>query len=519
MAKKQPGIKAKRQPQSYWERRADARMDAALRDSQKTLDILSKAYRQAVEDIEEDIYKIHRTFTRAFDLNPQKARELLDAPCSRNEYLKILSTIDQITDERVRNELLAQASSGAYKARLSRLEALRQSVGAQAMRLADIESGLATDTLAHTITETFNRTMYDIQRGTGLGFAFAAPDTRAVNEILNNPWSGEHFSSRIWGNAQALADEMNEKLTADFLTGKSARRAAQEIAEDFGVRFREAERLVRTETCYMATSAQIKSYIECGITQYVFVATLDRKTSNLCQGLDGKAFNVEDAKPGVNLPPMHPNCRSVTVGKFDAEAEADMTRMAQDPLTGETVQVPGDMTYDEWKRLNEQHYGKARLDAAYKAARNERADKEQWERYKALLGRDNVPVTLEKFQEIKYTNIAKWEEEKSLYREVSWQAKAQEKAVKGSAHSVPVKNEPHSVFDNYGRDGKPIARRYYGENGKPRLDIDLTAHGNPAKHPVVPHAHTIDEETGERERVGRELTKGERIANKDIIKR
>lgn len=183
MAKKQPGIKAKRQPQSYWERRADARMDAALRDSQKTLDILSKAYRRAVEDIEEDIYKIHRTFTRAFDLDPQKARELLDAPCSREEYLKILSTIDQITDERVRNELLAQASSGAYKARLSRLESLRQSVGAQAMRLADIESGLATDTLAHTITETFNRTMYDIQRGTGLGFAFSAPDTRAVGGV------------------------------------------------------------------------------------------------------------------------------------------------------------------------------------------------------------------------------------------------------------------------------------------------------------------------------------------------
>ena len=520
MTKKQPVVKAKHQSQSYWERRANERMDAALRDSQKTLDILSKAYMRAVEDIEEDIFRIYRTFTRAFDLDPQKARELLDAPCSRDEYLKILSIIDQITDERVRSDLLAQASSGAYKARLSRLEALRQSVGAQAMRLADIESGLATDTLAHTITETFNRTMYDIQRGTGLGFAFAAPDTRAVNEILNNPWSGEHFSSRIWGNAQALADEMNEKLTADFLTGKSARRAAQEIAADFGVRFREAERLVRTETCYMATSAQIKSYIECGLTHYVFTATLDRITSEKCQKLDGKVFAVKEAAAGINLPPMHPNCRSLTVGKFDEEIEANMTRMAEDPLTGEAVQVPGDMSYEEWKRLNEQHYGKARLDAAYKAARNEKADKEQWERYKKLLGRGNVPVTLEKFQEIKYTDIASWDEQKALYREVSWQKRAREKTVKGSAHSVPRSGEPDSVYD-HSVGGRVRQRRYFGSTGKPMLDIDLTDHGNPKAHKPR-HAHDfIEREDGSLARTdpgGRELTRAERIANEDILK-
>lgn len=520
MAKKQPAAKAKHQPQSYWEQRANDRMDAALRDSQKTLDILSKAYKKAMEDTEDEIFHIYRTFRSAFDLDPQKARELLDAPCSREEYLKILSMIDEITDERVRSDLLAQASSGAYKARLSRLEALRQSVGARAMRLADVESGLATDTLRHTITETFDRTIYDIQRGTGLGFAFSGPNLRAVQKILENPWSGKHFSERIWENTQTLADELNVKLTADFLTGKSARRAAQEIAADFGVRFREAERLVRTETCYMASCAQIDGYIECGLTHYVFAATLDRKTSELCQKLDGKVFAVKEAVAGINLPPMHPNCRSLTVGKFDEEIESKMARMAEDPITGEVVQVPGDMSYEEWKRQNEEHYGKARMDAAYKAARNEKKDREQWGRYKALLGRDNVPVTLEKFQEIKYTDIASWEEQKALYRDVSWQKKAREKTAKGTAHSVPRNGEPDSVYDHHAG-GKVRQRRYFGSTGKPRLDIDLTDHGNPKAHKPQ-HAHDFAErEDGSLVRTdpgGRELTRAERIANEDILK-
>ena len=386
------------------------------------------------------------------------------------------------------------------------------------MRLADIESGLVTEAMGKTITETFHRTMYDIQRGTGAGFAFTAPDTQAVREILSNPWSGQHFSERIWKNGAALADELNEKLTADFLTGRSAARAAQEIATDFGVRYREAERLVRTETCYMANAAEMASYAECGMDKYRYVATLDKITSPPCRKLDGKVFYVKDAMPGENCPPMHPNCRSTTIGVLDDDAMAEMTRKAQDPITGEFVDVPATMNYEEWQALQEVHYGKERMALLQRMTANKAADREQYGRYKKLLGEGNVPESFAKFQKMKYNNIKEWNEQKALYRDVNWQVKAQEKITKGAAHTVPNEGEPSSVFDNYGEDGELLARRYYGVTGKKRLDIDLSAHGNPKKHPIVPHAHTISEETGVREHKGRELSKAERIANKDILK-
>lgn len=39
------------------------------------------------------------------------------------------------------------------------------------------------------------------------------------------------------------------------------------------------------------------------------------------------------------------------------------------------------------------------------------------------------------------------------------------------------------------KNGKVIQRRYYDKNGNADMDIDYTNHGNPKKHPKVPHRH------------------------------
>lgn len=76
---------------------------------------------------------------------------------------------------------------------------------------------------------------------------------------------------------------------------------------------------------------------------------------------------------------------------------------------------------------------------------------------------------------------------------------------------------PNTVFDNY-KDGKLESRRYYGHTGKPRLDIDMTSHGNPKQHPVVPHYHGWDDLNGRDYSHDNELTQGMRIANADVLK-
>ena len=120
------------------------------------------------------------------------------------------------------------------------------------------------------------------------------------------------------------------------------------IMEKMGVGAMQARRLVRTESCYVANQAEMESYKECDIEKYRFVATLDLRTSDICQELDSKVFEVTKQQPGVNCPPMHPNCRSTTIAEFDTDVMAGMQRRARNPITGKNELVPADMTYKEW---------------------------------------------------------------------------------------------------------------------------------------------------------------------------
>ncbi|MDU6947864.1 MAG: minor capsid protein, partial [Streptococcus parasanguinis] len=106
--------------------------------------------------------------------------------------------------------------------------------------------------------------------------------------------------------------------------------------------------LVRTESAFFHNQMELLSYEEADIEKYIFVAVLDKRTSRICQEHDNQVYDRDKAVPGVNCPPMHPWCRSTTVG-YDEDADySKLKRRARNPETGKTELVPADMTYKEW---------------------------------------------------------------------------------------------------------------------------------------------------------------------------
>ena len=61
-----------------------------------------------------------------------------------------------------------------------------------------------------------------------------------------------------------------------------------------------------------------------------------------------------------------------------------------------------------------------------------------------------------------------------------------------TSHTISVTGAPDSVCQKLDADGNLEKERYYDENGNPLVDIDYTDHGNPKKHPKVPHKHWWD---------------------------
>lgn len=76
------------------------------------------------------------------------------------------------------------------------------------------------------------------------------------------------------------------------------------------------ERLVRTEGTFIANQASLRGYEEAGIKQYMFLARVDKRTSEICKEMNYYIYNVSEAVAGKNLPPMHPWCRSTTIPFF-----------------------------------------------------------------------------------------------------------------------------------------------------------------------------------------------------------
>lgn len=339
----------RRPDDTYWDRRARQRMAVYHRTADSTIKTVTQAYDKAGADLEDAVQRIFDRFARNGNLSPDEARRLLNESIPRNEWEEIRAQLARIKDPDIRRRLLARLNAPAYAARITRLQALKADLYVKSKIIADAELEQSTNGFVGTINEAYYRSMFDLQRGLGVGFDFAALPIKTVETILKRPWSGEHYSRRIWHNTDVLAEQLSDVITAGFMSGAGLRNMRIEIEDRMNVGKHAANRLIRTETTYMANAAEMESYQEAEIDRYRFMATLDNRTSPMCRQHDLKIYAVKDARPGKNMPPLHPYCRSTTIAYFGDDELDGIKRRARDPKTGKTDSVPANMSYEEWK--------------------------------------------------------------------------------------------------------------------------------------------------------------------------
>lgn len=503
---------------SYWERRKTQRMFDYMEDAEQVADEIAKLYLKASRYLSLEMDQIFERFQRKHKLSETEARRLLNMLRDKTSIDELKEALRACKDDQTKTELLAELESSAYQARIEKLQQTQNQLDQVMQQVYQQEKTQNTSFYLDLGNESYYRSIFDIQQMAGYGFSFAAVEPKMIEKVINSSWSGVNYSQRIWNNTQALAQDLKEELLINLVTGRTDREVADIIANKFAVGASKARRLVRTEACNLANQMEMQSYEECGIETYIFLATLDLKTSDTCRALDGKRFPVAEQQPGKNCPPMHPWCRSTTICDISDEELAQMKRRARDPATGKVKTIPGNMTYQQW--YDENVKGNPKAELSEKMIKYREADRKQHEKYKKALGKD-VPDSLDSFQEMKYTDREKWNEIKEIYRDVNWQSKALQNHTSGEARKVPFESEPNSVFDKV-ENGRVVQRRYYGRTGKPRLDIDLTDHGNPKEHKTVPHYHNWNEiSDGKMKRDtdhNKALKRGHEIANADLLK-
>lgn len=381
-----------------------------------TADEVAKTYIKAANYINSEAETIFKTFQTKHKLTEKEAYDLINEIKDKDTLNSLKAVAEKITDPEKKKEILKIIEAPAYRFRIARLEALQRNIDSYVNELCQNEIDVTKAHYVELSEKAYNYATYDIQKNIGVMFPFDRIGRERISEILAYNWSGKLFSERIWGRGNEVNQKLKTEILTGFLTGRSYEATAKEIEKQMSAGAMEARRLVRTESTYVANISEIESYKECGVEKFRFVAVLDMKTSELCAERDGMEFDVENARTGTNVPPLHPWCRSTTVAVIDELKKNQLKRSALDPKTGKYYTVPSDMTYGEWKKSVDERYGKGYYDKKRKMLENRNADKLQLEKYRDVLGGKNLPKSLDKFQELKYNKTDEWEEIKRQYR-------------------------------------------------------------------------------------------------------
>lgn len=390
---------------SYWENRAAWDMYHRMEDAEQTADLLAKVYRNSSMLLTHKAKDIFEKYMTKHGLSETQAWNLLNTMQDQTSLEELLNALRNKDSDKTKQELLRELEAPAYRVRIERLQDLLRQVDTVMQEVYQQEQLFDTSFFKDLSEATYYRSIYNIQKQTGLGFSFSNISQKQIKQVLSMNWSGSHYSQRIWKNTQELSRTLKQELLVSLLTGRTDRETSEVIMNRCGAGAMQARRLVRTESCFLSGELTARSYEECGIEKYRYLATLDLRTSKICWELDGKIFSMKDRKAGKNYPPMHPWCRSTTISVIDEGELRNMKRRAYNPKTGRTETVPANMTYDQWYKKYVK--GNAQAKAEEKSIQNAASDKKQYERYREILGND-APKHLADFQEMKYNDPEKW---------------------------------------------------------------------------------------------------------------
>lgn len=318
--------------------------------AEKQADQFDKVYQEAKTYLDKEINKIFDKFQRDYGLSQVDARQVLKNMKDKKDLNELRKVLEARPNDPNIQRLLADLDSPAYSFRMKRLERLSDDLDRMRESIYHSEKTGSDAFYSDLMKDSYYKATFDLQQQIGLAYGFSGLPESEIKHLQSFSWLGDGstYSTDIWKNTGKLTSSIKDELLMSLMTGRDTRETAQAIAERFNVGQNDARRLVRTESAFFHNQMELLSYEEADIEKYIFVAVLDKRTSRICQEHDNQVYDRDKATPGVNYPPMHPWCRSTTVG-YDEDADySKLKRRARNPETGKVEYVPADMTYKEW---------------------------------------------------------------------------------------------------------------------------------------------------------------------------
>lgn len=329
----------------YW---ADRALNELLMGERSVLeyeDALLQAYTIALREIKKDIDAFFTRYAQQHRVSYAEARKRLTTPELKEFQTLINKWLKEALSGNWSSEYVKYLQKLAAAKYVSRLEMLEADVRYQIELIEQKKHVDVTELLSINYLSAFYERSYTLAHGAEIAVRFNAVSKAGVEKAIKTKWSQYSYNQTIWNDRDRLVRTLSTIIPQSFSRGLSSNQLGDMIAKEMDASRNRGRTLARTEVNYVCNQADLDAYKVVGIEEYDYLATLDMKTSEICRGLDGTTHKVSHAKVGVNFPPMHPNCRSTTVPRFDDQDVEERVARNQD---GQTIKVPRKMTQEEY---------------------------------------------------------------------------------------------------------------------------------------------------------------------------
>lgn len=332
---------------NYWHKRFELLEDAQHQKATKYIRELDKKYIEALNNIEADITKWYTRLAASENVSLAEAKRLLQA----NELAEFKWSVEQYIKYGEANALngqwMRQLENASARVHINRLEAMRIQLQHHIEKLYGEQLNGFEDLMKELYKDQYYHAAYEVQKGIGVAFTIQAIDEKALATIISKPWTadGLNFSQKIWRDKNLLIDTLHKELTQSIARGEAPQRVISVIQKKMNTSRSNAARLVQTEQAFFSAVAQKNAFKELDVEMYEIIATLDSRTSEICQDMDGRVFKLSDYEPGTTANPFHPRCRSSTCPFFSDDYSQRIARKQN----GEVYYIDSKIKYPEWK--------------------------------------------------------------------------------------------------------------------------------------------------------------------------
>lgn len=296
--------KARKQGLKYWRKRAKENMQQEQKHDNEVFNKVKEITSDMLREIDKEISNFYVKYAKDEGIPLAEAKNKIDETDIKDLESRVKKYVATKDKSEKANRLLKQFNT---KMKISREQMLKQQIRAIMIN--------GTGIIDEEFYKYFeNAVQREIKRQSGVIGESLQLKPSYIRAIVNADFKGKKWSDRLWDNNGKIQKRVEDVVSQVMLRGRHPNEFASKLAKDFNVSMYEAKRLLQSETARVQSEAQKLHYQQTMKPDaYVeYIAKIDKKTSLLCKGMDGKLIKVKDLKPGINMPPLHAFCRSTT---------------------------------------------------------------------------------------------------------------------------------------------------------------------------------------------------------------